>query len=105
VEEVIKILEKSTTLTPDHLLPVLQHAEQLQNLLYTDTENGEIMEMWSAAPMYHFLKSYKRIRDNRLDEATLRKGLTLFQDYYKSIKPLLKDIIERCSAAKKALAV
>jgi hypothetical protein len=103
VEEVISMLEKSTALIPDQLLPVIQHAEQLQNLLYSDTENGEIMEMWSAAPMYHFLKSYKRIRGNRLDEVTIRKGLTLFKEYYQGIKPLLKDIVSRCSTAQKEL--
>ncbi len=104
VVALLPLLEKSAPLVAVELVPLLQQAEQLQNDLYMDRDNGEIMEMWSAAPMYHYLKEYKSIRARQLNETTVRKGLELFANYFRNIKPLLKDIVRQLEKTKEKVA-
>ncbi|MCP5052562.1 MAG: motility associated factor glycosyltransferase family protein, partial [bacterium] len=101
--QTLKLMEKAGTMEFNLLTLLIQQSEQLQNNVYILEENGEMLEMWSAAPMYHFLKEYKHIRNRPLNESTVRKGLELFKKYFRGIKPLVKDIVKQLEKTSKTL--
>ncbi|HLP61965.1 MAG TPA: hypothetical protein VK186_24190, partial [Candidatus Deferrimicrobium sp.] len=87
---------KDDSLSACHtVFPILEAVENIKNDLYTEPQNGEIVEMWSLSPIYYFLKGYKRVEHRESDIAYLEQSIRLYKTYFQDIKPLVEDIIER----------
>jgi hypothetical protein len=95
VNEILKVLEEIKTFSVETVPPVLAEAENVKDYLYAVSQNGEIVELWSLAPIYYFLKGFKRLEQKKLDESYLRQNVKLYTTYFQNIKPLLEDIVER----------
>lgn len=108
LEKILHSLESIKEVSPDTLnsiIPILGAAETVKNDLYTVTQNGEIVEMWSLSPIYHFLKQYKHIEQKGLNEAYVKESIKLYKTYFQNIKPLLEDIIRRFKEVSEELAI
>lgn len=95
VNDVLHALEEIKTFSVDAVPTALGTAETVKDHLYAVPRNGEIVELWSLAPIYNFLKEFKRIEQKQLDESYIRQNVKLYTAYFRNIKPLLEDIIER----------
>jgi hypothetical protein len=99
LKETLKLLSKSKQADPAALTAMFRQAEEVHGLPYAPgekgTENGELLEMWSAAPIYHFMKEYKSIRNQALNQATIKEGLEIYKKYFRGITPLVKDIVKQ----------
>jgi len=93
IEEILAFLKKNIDFSPHTALPRLNALELIYQELYSSLQNGEILEMWSAAPIYHFLKEYKKIHNQSLNESLIKKSFSIYEDYFRNIKPLVEDII------------
>lgn len=102
-EAMWKQLEAITDFSGDAVTPLLVAAETLKNDLYAVPENGEIVEMWSLAPIYHFLREYKRIEGQKEGRQYLTESVKLHKTYFAGIKPLLEDIVKEFKAAGKKM--
>ncbi|MCP5104485.1 MAG: motility associated factor glycosyltransferase family protein, partial [bacterium] len=95
MDDVLRTLRAGTDFSRETALPVLDVADSVKNELYAETQNGEIVEMWSLSPIYDFLKGYKRVEQKQFNESYIKENITLYQRYFENIKPLIKDIIKR----------
>jgi hypothetical protein len=95
LDDALTLIDSSRNILPHEVLPVLQQLEKTHQALYSSIEKGEIVEMWSASPMYHFLRNYNRIRGRQLDKNTIDKTLNLYRSYYRNIKPMVEDIVKQ----------
>jgi hypothetical protein len=93
IDEISEALEKLDNFSRDAALPVLAAADAVKNALYAVPQNGEIVELWSLSPIYHFLREYKRIEQKELDESYIKETVELYQTYFHNITPLIEDII------------
>ena len=84
-------------------VPLLQKLEETHFWIYSDSKNGDILEMWSTAPVYELIKEQKRIRNNELDDATASKGVQIYRQYFSNIRPVVDDIIKRFERTLKEL--
>lgn len=87
-------LGAATSWEPENMIPLLNEAESVREGLYTQEENGVILEMWSLAPIYYFLKEYKRLEQAPMDQRYFRLYVEAYQRYFRNIAPLVDDIIE-----------
>ncbi len=79
----------------DTVFPILATVEAIKNDLYTDPQNGDMVEMWSPSPIYYFLKGYKRVEHKESDHSYIKESIRLYKTYFQDITPLLEDIIKR----------
>lgn len=103
IDDALEKIEKAEKMKPSESLPLFQFLDETQQKLYADLQYGEILEIWSAAPIYHYLKEYKEIRGRQLDQATFTKGLDIYRKYYRNLKPLTKDIIKQFKITAKKI--
>lgn len=104
LKQALKMLDKSDEAEGERLEAMFRHAEAVQTLPYPPPgENGELLEMWSAAPIYNFMKDYRRIRNNDFNPATLKEGCRIYHTYFKGISPLVKDIVRQLEKTIRAL--
>ena len=94
IEEIADVPAKLGNFTRETALPLLAEADAVKNELYTVPQNGEIVELWSISPIYHFLREYKRIEQKELDESYIKETAVLYQTYFRNIIPLVEDIIK-----------
>jgi tRNA (guanine-N7-)-methyltransferase len=94
INQTSAFLEKNNDFSSTTAFPILRQLELVQHHLYSTPQYGEILEMWSASPIYHFLKKFKRIRNQSLNESTIRESFEIYEDYFHNIQPLVEDIIK-----------
>ncbi len=94
IAHALELTRRGKIYTPSEAYPLFKELEELQNSIYVDIQYGEILEMWSSAPYYYFLKEYHRLRKKELDQNTITRGLDLYREYFNGIKPLVEDIIK-----------
>ena len=95
IRESLTVLEDKTALSLPAAAARLGSLEQVYRQLYVELQYGEILEMWSAAPVYHFLKEYKRLHERELDEDLIKMSFNIYEDYFRNIQPLVEDIIKQ----------
>lgn len=98
VQEALRMLRDIKDDSPaarDMVFPILAAVETIKNDLYTDTQNGDMVEMWSPSPIYYFLKGYKRVEHKESDQSYIKENIRLYKTYFQDINPLLEDIIKR----------
>lgn len=104
----LELLEpgKTAGLSMTESLALIQESERLQRLPYSGKtlENGELIEMWSPAPTYYFLKAYRRIHKSALSETSVKETLDIYRKYFINIKPLVKDIAAQLDQSGSQLA-
>ena len=88
LESLIKIAE----LNPDITLNSLSQADKVQNDLYTNIQNGEIVEMWSEAPIYEFLRKAEKVKKRKIDETYVRDFVDLFIEYFNKLIPIVENV-------------
>lgn len=103
INEALAKIEEAEKMTPTEGLPLFHFLDETQQKLYKDLQYGEILEIWSTAPIYHYLREYKEIRGRQLDQATITKGLDIYRKYYRNLKPLARDIIKQFKITAKKL--
>lgn len=104
LKQALNMLEKSNDAEGERLEAMFRHAEAVQTLPYPPPgENGEFLEMWSAAPIYNFMKAYRHIRNNEFNTETLKEGCRIYQTYFKGISPLVTDIVQQLEKTIDAL--
>jgi tRNA (guanine-N(7)-)-methyltransferase len=104
IKEALTFLENNNDFAPAAAFPRLRQLEQLYQHLYSNIRYGEILEMWSAAPIYYFLKEYKRLRNQELNETIIRKSFEIYETYFRNIQPLVEDIIKHFKRSSGQLA-
>ncbi|MDQ1352511.1 MAG: hypothetical protein QG657_2817, partial [Acidobacteriota bacterium] len=75
----------------------------IKNDLYTNLQNGDMVEMWSPSPIYYFLKGYKRVEHKESDGSYIKESIRLYKTYFQDITPLLEDIIKRFKETTESL--
>lgn len=94
IAKILKTLRGLSDLSQESALPVLEEAESVKEYLYALSQNGEIVEMWSLTPIYHFLKQYRRIEVIPMGEKYIKESRKLYIDYFENIQPLITDIVK-----------
>jgi hypothetical protein len=94
IDKMADELDKLSDFSQETALPFLAAAESVKNDLYSVSQNGEILELWSVSPIYHFLREYKRIEQKELNESYIKETAALYQTYFRNIMPLVEDIIK-----------
>lgn len=76
-------------------LSLVKQLETLQQHPYSgkNLEKGQIIEMWSPAPIYHFMKAYQRLHNSPLTNTTINETLGIYRTYFSNIKPILEDVV------------
>jgi len=93
IDDFLNLLEEKKGLPLEDRVTLLNDADDLKNLLYNDSKNAEIVEMWSQAPIYHFLRKFKKLENKVIDKDILEKSLNNYSDYFIDLKPLLENLI------------
>lgn len=102
LEEIIAKLDNAAQLPQSSLhtaAPLLEECEKLKDSLYSNVQNGEIIEMWSQGPIYNFLKQSSKLKGKMLDETTLHAFVKVFLDYFKKLLPLVSGVVQRFDTA------
>ena len=94
LEESISRLKSAKQLPAQAAFRTLESAHDLKNQLYANPQNGEIVEMWSQGPIFDFLKRYKKLEPQKVNESNLNEWIDLFKDYYEKLLPLVSNIID-----------
>lgn len=96
LSEAITKIENSTDLTANALVKVLDEVDQVKNDLYSETNlnNASIVEMWSEAPIYEFLRKSEKIKKQELNETYIRDFMGAFKEYFHKLKPMMDNIID-----------
>lgn len=103
VKELLQMLEEADVFTKETVLPLLNDAEGIKDFLYAVPQNGEIVEMWSVSPIYHFLRRFRQIEHRQLNDAYFKENMELYTTYFHNITPVVEDIIERFKETAKNL--
>lgn len=86
--ELKKLLQEPGAGSDPDLLIVLEQAESLANRLYQVAENGEMVEFWSRAPVFRFL------REGRAANSP-EKLRTAYLNYFQGLADILEDMARR----------
>ncbi len=105
INSIIKDLKNVSKLPDKEILELLKRVEFIKNSLYAVPQNGDIVEMWSRAPIFHLLKKLTSIEMNfkHIDRDYLLKNAEIYKDYFIAIEPLLIDIIDHFKGAIKKI--
>lgn len=95
VNQVLQSLEEIETFSRETVFPLLNDSEGVKDYLYAVPQNGEIVEMWSVSPIYHFLRQFKKIEHQQLNDTYFKENIKLYKTYFHNIKPVLEDIVAR----------
>ncbi len=96
-------LESSAKLPITAAITLLEASETLKGRLYEEQVNGEIVEMWSPSPIYHFLREYKRVEHMPMGEAYFRESINMYKTYFINLIPILADIGRNFEQTEKEL--
>jgi len=99
LEEIIANLDNAAQLPLHAASPLLQECEKLKNSLYSNVQNGEILEMWSQGPIYNFLKQASKLNGMVPDKTTLPAFVQLFLDYFRKLLPLVSGVVQHFDTA------
>lgn len=77
----------------DETFTVLEEAEKIKFQLYLNKQNGEILEMFSEAPIYELLKKSEKIKSLGVSEKMVLEMVELFISYFSQLSPLLDNVI------------
>ncbi len=103
LEDIAVKLDKTTQSHLHTTAPLLEESEKIKDALYSNPQNGEIVEMWSQGPIYHFLKQSAKLKGQVLNETNLPAFVQLFHDYFKKLVPLVTGVIQSFDNAAKDL--
>lgn len=103
LETLLPRVEKGAKLPLTMASPLLEECERLKDSLYDNVQNGEIVEMWSQGPIFHYLKNSTRLQRQTLGPANQEDFFQLFIDYFGGLIPLVADISESFDAGAAAL--
>ncbi|MGE5343756.1 MAG: motility associated factor glycosyltransferase family protein [Candidatus Omnitrophota bacterium] len=95
IDEALATIQTHADSPMEQTFPLIQRLESIQQEIYGNAQHGDILEMWSSAPIFYFIKSSKRIRDHELNASTIREGIDIYKTYFLNIKPLVEDIIKQ----------
>jgi len=103
IKAVIESLQNRKKISDNDLLDKLKRAEEVKNILYSVRQNGDIVEMWSRAPIFHLLKKLKTVEMNNkfLDKNYLEESAKVYEEYFNSLEPVIIDIIDNFKSALK----
>lgn len=82
---------------------VMAETERVKNLLYETVENGELVEMWSQAPIYDFLRKYRTLQPQGSKEKFVREAAAIFRDYFERLLPQIERILDALTDALQAM--
>lgn len=99
----LQTLEAVEIVNRETVPPLLNDAEAVKDYLYAVPQNGEIVEMWSVSPIYHFLRKFRQIEHRRLNETYFKENIELYITYFRNIKPVIEDIVKRFKATAEKL--
>ncbi len=85
------------------LTSIMEEAEKLKNSLYQNMDNGELVEMWSQAPIFTYLRKTRSLNKQNPDENYIKEVVEITLDYFTSLKPLLTSIVDSFKAAVKEI--
>ncbi|MCP4217900.1 MAG: motility associated factor glycosyltransferase family protein [bacterium] len=77
---------------------LLQEAEKVKDQLYSNIQNGEILEMWSQGPIYNFLRKTANLQGQPLTAQNIPQFTDAFRVYFEKLLPLVSDIIKSFDA-------
>lgn len=95
LEDAVAKLDNAARLPLHDAAPLLEECEKIKDSLYTNAQNGEIIEMWSQGPIYNFLKQSAKLKGQMLNETNLPAYVQVFNDYFKKLVPLVTAIVKR----------
>jgi hypothetical protein len=75
---------------------LVEEAERIKDQLYMNVQNGELVEMWTQAPIYDFLKRSRKLLHLKtgFSDAYGQELATIFTDYFEKLKPITASIID-----------
>ena len=103
LEDKIPQLEKADDMPLYALAPLVHECEKVQRQLYDNVTNGDLVELWSQGPIYSFIKKSAKLKDQQLNETNGADFVLLFNNYFKSLVPVLSSIIESFDMAVQRL--
>ena len=83
---------------PDRLL---ERADRVKGRLYDVPQNGELLEMWSQAPIFRFLKQSRQLAKRN---AGTREVAAAYRDYFDHLAPKLAKVAAALDRAGRELA-
>lgn len=105
IKERLDKLEHIDDLTEPAMQTFLGETEQLKDQLYSNAQNGELVEMWSQGPIYHFLRKTRKLKPpaRGFNRAYGKELAAMFKDYFQSLLPMLDSMIESFETGIKSL--
>lgn len=101
--EIAGKLEGAEHLSFDSASQLVRDAQKVKDQLYENIQNGEIVEMWSQAPIFFFLKGFSKLGKKRFDESSQKEWIHLFREYFTKLMPHVTGIIESFDSGVKQL--
>lgn len=99
LDDIIAKLENAAKLPLHTAAPLLGECEKLKDSLYSNVQNGEIIEMWSQGPIYNFLKKSSKLHGQALNETNLPAFIRVFHDYFRKLVPLVAGVVQSFDTA------
>ncbi|MCP5104992.1 MAG: motility associated factor glycosyltransferase family protein, partial [bacterium] len=103
LEDMMPRLAQADQLSLQVLAPLLEECEKIKVLLYNNVRNGEIVEMWSQGPIYHFLRKSSKLEGKLVDETNRTEFVQVFEDYFEKLVPMVTGIVESFDAGVREL--
>jgi hypothetical protein len=96
LEKIVRKIPNIDDLPENLQTELMNESDKLKDSLYSNVQNGEIVEMWSQGPIYHFLKQAKSLEKQEFkDKSQYRKEkIKLFGDYFTRLLPIITGIID-----------
>lgn len=105
IKERLEKLEHIDELSEPALQTFLGETEHLKDQLYSNIQNGDLVEMWSQGPIYYFLKKSHKLSPpaSGFDRAYGKDLAVLFREYFQNLLPILDSIIESFETGTESL--
>jgi hypothetical protein len=71
---------------------LLEKSEKTMNLLYAQEENGQIVEQWSQAPIFYFLRDKKQLVQTPDQSVDHTKASKIYLKYFNNLLPVLEEL-------------
>lgn len=101
--EITGKLEGAEHLSWDTASLLVQEAQKIKDQLYANVQNCELVEMWSQAPIFYFLKGYRKLEKKGFGESSQEEWVCLFRDYFTRLTPHVTGIIDSFDTGVKQL--
>ncbi|HNX98989.1 MAG TPA: hypothetical protein PKK12_15030, partial [Candidatus Aminicenantes bacterium] len=81
---------------------LLERADRVKGRLYDVPQNGELLEMWSQAPIFEFLKQSRQLAKRG---AGAGEVAAVYRDYFHHLAPKLAKVAAALARAGRELGV